>query len=98
MLPAGVGLLVDRLQSHQAHQPLSPLAVHHPAVVAQHNRHPARSIKRIRQVKLVDPTHHGEIVPVNRYWAVIQRRARDLQELACATTATTGSAWSTRPS
>ena len=32
MLPAGVGLLIDRLQPHHPHQPLHPLAVHRPAV------------------------------------------------------------------
>src|SRR5208337_1311040 len=76
------GLLVDRLQPHHPHQPPHPLAIHLKAVAPKHRRHPARPIKRCRQIQLVHPPHHREVVGAHRTWPVIQCRARHPQQPA----------------
>src|SRR3984957_2267863 len=79
---AGVGLLVDRLQSHHPHQPAHALAVYHHAILAQRRHHPPRPVERPLRIKLVHPTHQRQVVRVHRRRLVIQRRAGDLQQLA----------------
>src|SRR5689334_8831681 len=79
---AGGRLRVERLQTHQAHQPPHPLAVHTPAVAAQHRHHPPRAVKRRGGVELVHPPHQRQVGRVHRRRVVIQRRARHLQQPA----------------
>src|ERR1039458_5432042 len=106
MTPAGIGFLVDGLDRHHPHQPLDPFAVHRPAVAPQHRRQPSRAIERPRQMQLVHPPHHRQVVLAHWRRPVIQCRARHLQQPApafagagyCATTGRAGSSWSTSAS
>src|ERR1035441_1071282 len=106
MTPAGIGFLVDGLDRHHPHQPLDPFAVHRPAVAPQHRRQPPRAIERPRQMQLVHPPHHRQVVLAHWRRPVIQCRARHLQQPApafagagyCATTGRAGSSWSTSAS
>ncbi len=67
---------------HHPHQPLGTLAVHRPAVVPYHHRHPARAVKRVLQMEFVDPAHHRQIVRARRNRLIIQGRACDFQQTA----------------
>lgn len=61
VLPGEVGLSVYRLQAHQTHEPLHPLAVHGVALPAQPAGHLARAEERIRQIGLVDHPHQAQV-------------------------------------
>src|SRR4051794_11476632 len=84
MLPAGVGLLIDRLDPHQSHQPAHPLTADLMALAAQPRRHPARTVERRPQVLLVDPPHQVQIGRVGRDRLVVHARTGHAQQLALA--------------
>jgi len=80
--PAGVGLLVDRHQPHEAHQPTYPLLVHQMALVAQVPGHLADTEERGLQELLVDLTHQAEVLIGLAFGCVVEGRARNRQQLA----------------
>tara|TARA_R100000789_G_scaffold23725_1_gene26437 strand:- start:6952 stop:7233 length:282 start_codon:yes stop_codon:yes gene_type:complete len=80
--PAGVGLLVDRHQPHQEHQPPDTLLVHQVAVIAQVPGHLPDTEEGRFQELLIDPPHHAEVLFGLALRLVIEGRARDRQQLA----------------
>ena len=80
--PRGPGLRVDRLDAHQPHQALHPLAVHHQAALRQLDDQLAAPQERQLQVDLVQGTHDLQRVGRQRPGLVVHRGARHLQELA----------------
>jgi hypothetical protein len=79
---AGVGLLVDRHQSHEAHQPPDALLVHGMALVLQVPGHLPDAIERGVQKLLVDQQHEVEVHRRLALRRVIERRSRDRQQAA----------------
>jgi hypothetical protein len=62
---AGVGLLVDRHQPHEAHQAANALMAHGMALVLQVPRHLPGAVERGIQELLVD--HQHEVEPHRRF-------------------------------
>jgi hypothetical protein len=58
---AGVGLLVDRHQAHETHQPPDALFVHGMTLVLQAPRHLPNAVERGVQELLVDQQHEIEV-------------------------------------
>lgn len=80
--PARVGFLVDRHQSHEALQPAYPLLVHRVVFVAQVPSHLAGTEERRLHELLVDPPHQAEVLFGLVLGRLVERRARDRQQLA----------------
>ena len=59
--PAGIRLLVDRHQTHEAHQPPDAFLVHGMALVLQVPGHLPHTVKRGLQELLVDQQHQIKI-------------------------------------
>lgn len=90
--PTGVGLLVDRHQPHQAHQPAYPFLVHQMAVVAQMPSHLADTKKRRLQVRrtLINPPRQVEVLLGLALSLEIEGRERDRQQPALLTNGKNG--------
>ena len=75
MAPAGIGLPVQRLDTHLLHQRADVLAANHMAFPPEHvAQHPAAG-KGILQVQFVDPAHQRQICRRGRRRRVVRRRA-----------------------
>ena len=61
MLPTGVGLGIDRLKTHPAHESLDALAVDRVTLPIEMVGHAPASVKRRLQVLLVDQAHQLQI-------------------------------------
>src|SRR5438270_13368341 len=75
----------QRGDPHLAHQPLHPLAVDRKAFLLEHYRHPPRAEKRPEGEQLVEPTHHQQIVVVDRCCRPVDPRAGKAQKPALST-------------
>lgn len=60
--PAGVGFLIDRHQSHQAHEPTDALLVHRMAFVAQVPGHLADAKERCLEELHIDQPHQRKVL------------------------------------
>jgi len=74
---AGVGLLVDRHQAHEAHQPPDALLVHAMPLVLQVPGHLANPIERRVEELPVDQPHQAEVLIRLSSRLVVERRSRD---------------------
>src|SRR5208282_3862612 len=80
VVPREMWFGIDRLQSHQSHQTLCPLAVD-----AEHLGHLPAAVARRLQVLLVDPTHPLQILRRLADRSVIPARPIQAQQLALPT-------------
>lgn len=81
-LPARVGLLVHRHQSHEAYPSTFWLLVYQLAIVAKVLGHLADTEERRFQELLVDLTHKAKVRLDLAFGYVMDRRARNRQRLA----------------
>ncbi len=82
--PARARALGDRLESHELHQALHPLAIDHVALLAQPGCYPPRAIKGRPQVLPVDERHQLKLVGAELDRPVVKCRAAQPQKLALA--------------
>ncbi len=74
MRPAGVRLGIDRLDAHESHQPLDPLAVDPTALMPPEvTHHRTAAVEGSLQVLLVDLAHQLQILGADRNWCIIKR-------------------------
>ena len=69
---SSIGFLVDRHQSHKAHQPPDALFVHGMAFILQMPRHLPHAVERGVQKLLVDQKHEVEVKGSFALWRVIK--------------------------
>ena len=79
-----IWFLIDRLQSHPAHQALHALAVDAFALAAEPAGHLPAPEERIRQIRLVDQAHQAQVFPRLGPRPVIVAGPRQPQQRALA--------------
>ena len=86
------GLGVNRLQAHDAHQPLHPLAVDRLALPDQPGGQLPAAEERVRRVLLVDEPHQPQVLGRLTRRLVVQARPIQSEQLALPTDAQLGMA------
>jgi len=84
MRSTGVRARYRRLQAHEPHQSLNPLAVDRVAPAPQNSGHLAAAVEGRLQVLAVDDPHQGEVVGVLPGGPVVVGRAGQAEQLALA--------------
>ena len=72
----------ERLDSHQPHQSLNPLAVDGQTLLAQHSGDAPRAQERALGVQRIDAGHQRQIVVIGWRRLAIDARTRHAQHLA----------------
>ena len=90
---AGIGLLVDRHQTHQPHHSPDPLFVHQMAFIAQMPGHLADAKERCLKELLIDPTHQLQVQRGLAFERLVEQRPRDRQQLALLADGQGGIGW-----
>jgi len=79
---AGLGRLVDRFQTHEAHQAPNPVTPGTEAVAPQLTHHLPAAVEGAAQKQLVDTAHQSQILRTLALRRVIERRPADREKAA----------------
>ena len=71
-------------QIHGAHQSLDPFTIHHVSSILQPIPYAATAVERVPQVTAINKRHQLQLLIGDRLRNVVERRARQIQQLALA--------------